>query len=167
MTKNNHWFYSFIIVLLSFWLGWTILVDFFVVPSIFREIPEFFKAGKLGMILFSKLNNLELIVSSSILGLSIMQSRKNPHSRPLIPFALLAWMIIMLYFTFLTPKIIILTEMWMKAGHDHAMFVSQGITDIQQEHHFYHNLYRSIDAIKLVLLTIFLFCTLKNRDKWA
>ena len=166
MTKRN-WSYSLILILISVWLGWTVIVDFFVVPTVFRTIDDFFKAGELGMSLFSQLNKLELLVSSLIIVLSVMQVRRNPASKPLIFFAFTSWAIVMFYFSFLTPKIISLTELWM-ASDSETMKMGSGLKmDIQQEHQFYHELYRKLDAFKLILLTVFLAMSVKKSDKWA
>jgi hypothetical protein len=58
----------------------------------------------------------------------------------------------MTYFSFLTPKIIELTDLWRKADLMGTVAV-HGIPDIQLEHQYFHNFYIGIDAFKLLLLT--------------
>jgi hypothetical protein len=57
----------------------------------------------------------------------------------------------MFYFSYLTPKLVMLTELWKKTDLMGITSVS-GIPDVQQEHQFYHRLYISLDTVKLILL---------------
>lgn len=102
---------SLLIFSFSIWWGWTVLTDFFVVPSVFKMVPDFFTAGELGMTLFRKLNLLELPLPIFILALSLVPKR----SKFLISLAPLLLIIASLYFFYLTPKIQILTDWWKEA----------------------------------------------------
>ena len=51
-----------ILILVSIWWGWTAIIDFAVVPTVFAIVNDFFNAGELGIALFSKLNLLEVII---------------------------------------------------------------------------------------------------------
>jgi hypothetical protein len=141
-----------LITAVSFWFGWTILIDFFVVPTVFEKIDQFFLAGDLGIALFSKLNNLEVVTGSFIL--SGLVFRKLSTKKDIVQFilALLLMGIALTYFTYLTPKITDLTELWKKAEAT-GSFAIAGISDIQQEHQFYHRLYIWLDCFKLFLLS--------------
>lgn len=139
--------HSIYLFLLSIWWAWTVLVDMVIVRTVFATVDNFFLAGELGIALFSKLNNFELVVSSAIVALlSIKKSWK------LLIVAVLLWALSMTYFCYLTPKIIYLTELWKKLDLMGINTVA-GIPDIQQEHQFYHQMYITLDSIKLFTLT--------------
>ncbi len=139
---------SLLLVIFSIWWGWTVLTDFFVVPSVFRIVPDFFVAGELGMTLFNKLNLLELILATMLLSLGAI----SPRSKILLAISLLLVTIVTTYYFYLTPKIQTLTEWW-KEAEGLGIISIHGINDIQQEHQTYHRLYVWIDAVKLLLLT--------------
>ena len=165
MTNRNI-SYSGFLTLVSLWWGWTVLTDFFVVPTVFQTIHDFFNAGELGIALFSRLNFLELIVSSLLV---IICGLKLRTSKQLLIFfipVLVCWMIVMFYFSYLTPKLVTLTDLWKEA--EKAGVTSLGnIPDVQQEHQFYHKLYIRIDSVKLIILTILLGMGVFKQDKWS
>ncbi len=164
MTKSRLVFSAFI-AFVSMWLGWTVLVDFFVIPTVFKTIDNIFHAGDLGISVFSKFNNLELIVASALVGLISFQMTMNRKALMLLIMTILVWLIAMTYFSFLTPKLIALTELWKKTDLMGITGVA-GIPDIQQEHQFYHNLYIRIDGLKLILLTAMLFVGIYKKEQW-
>lgn len=138
-----------VLILLSLWWGWTALIDFAVVPTVFRTIHDFFNAGELGIALFSRLNIFELIVSTILMGLFWRLAKWR--------FALLAvaWIIVLVYFFYLTPKITHLTALWKEAESLKQVGIA-GIQDIQQEHQLYHRIYVGLDSLKLLILTFVL-----------
>lgn len=165
MTKKNI-YYSGFLTLVSLWWGWTVLTDFVVVPTVFRTIHDFFNAGELGIALFSRLNSLELIVSSLLIIITALKLRSSKQMLLFFIPALLCWMIVMFYFSYLTPKIVTLTELWKEA--ERAGVSSLGnIPDVQQEHQFFHKLYIRIDTVKLIILTLLLGLGFFKQDKWA
>lgn len=139
---------SFLLFSISIWWGWTVLTDFFIVPSVFRIVPDFFVAGELGLTVFSRLNLLELPLSLLILGLTILPKR----SKFLISLSCFLVVIAGTYFFYLTPKIQTLT-IWWKEAESQGLSGLHGIDDLQLEHQKFHKLYVSIDSIKLLLLT--------------
>lgn len=147
------------------WWGWTVLVDFFIIRTVFANIDNFFQAGNLGIAVFSKLNNLEVIVSSALVGVLSFQMTKNKKILPLLMMSVVAWIVAMTYFTYLTPKIIELTELWKKTDLMGITAVA-GIPDVQQEHQFFHKLYIGIDTFKLVLLTVMMFIGAFKEEQW-
>ena len=158
--------YSKILVLLAIWWGWTVLVDFFVIPNVFRTLSNFFEAGELGIVVFSKLNNLELIAGSILVGMTAYLSSKNKKLLPLFIGSVLLWIIAMTYFSYLSPKITELTELWKTADKVGSMSIA-GYSDIQLEHQFYHKLYIGIDSIKLLLITFLLGLGILKQEKWS
>ena len=165
MTKNRY-LYSLFLILVSLWWGWTVLVDMFIIPTVFKTIDNFFQAGDLGIAVFSKLNNLELVLASILVGLLSFQMTKNKKALMLLVPGILVWLIAMTYFTFLTPKLVELTELWKKTDLMGITGVA-GIPDIQQAHQFYHNLYIGLDAVKLLLLSAMLIVGVVKEEKWT
>jgi uncharacterized membrane protein (UPF0136 family) len=165
MSKKNIYYSSFL-TLVSLWWGWTVLVDFFVVPTVFKTINDFFNAGELGIALFSRLNALELIVSTLLIVVTGLKLKQSKQVLPHFILAIIGFSIVMYYFAFLTPKIIALTDLWREAEKT-GVTVIGNIPDIQQEHQFFHKLYIRIDSVKLIILTILLGLGIFKQDKWA
>ncbi|MES2529033.1 MAG: DUF4149 domain-containing protein [Bdellovibrionota bacterium] len=153
---------STLLILLSFWLGWTVLVDFIVVPGVFRNIANFFEAGDLGIYLFQKLNSLELEVATFTIAILIFIFRKNRRALPLLISGVFLFAIAVTYFIYLTPKLQALTDMWKlsEAGQKIAL------TDIQQEHQYFHRIYVTIDSLKILIL-IFMMTTTVWKEEWT
>jgi uncharacterized membrane protein YozB (DUF420 family) len=143
------------LILISIWWGWTVIIDFAVVPTVFKIINDFFNAGELGIALFSKLNTLEIIFSSLLIVVSAIHLKNSGRGKIQLALAVAAWMIVMFYFSYLTPKIIHLSDLWKEAETVQKMGIA-GINDIQQEHQFYHRMYVGLDSLKLLMLTILL-----------
>lgn len=158
--------HSLYLILVSIWTGWTVLTDFYVVPTVFRMITSFFEAGDLGIALFSKLNSLELVLSTILVAiLAIDLVKKKSLKLPFIA-AILAWIIVMIYVTFLTQKITDLTVLWQKAESLGALGIA-GVADVQQEHQKFHKIYVSLDSVKLVILLFLLSWGVIKADKWT
>ena len=134
-------------LLIGLWWGSTALIDFIVVPTIFSVINDFFNAGELGMTLFKKLNFLELFFAISIL---VLEWRSRRKVLLLALFSVAA--IVIFYFTYLTPKIGQLSSWW-KEAEAQGLLGIHGISDIQQEHQFFHRFYVSLDACKFLILS--------------
>lgn len=153
-SKNRK--YPVLIALLSCWIALTIFMDFIAVPTLFRNLGDFFKAGDIGILLFSKLNLLEIILGSFLLGLiSLELSRSLKKGYLVFGIAFILWIISMVYFIFLTPKISALTALW-KQAEAQGLTGLGSIPDLQQEHQFYHRAYIWIDTVKLGLLAFLL-----------
>ena len=166
IMTNKKFYYSSFLTLVSLWWGWTILVDFFVVPTVFKTINDFFNAGELGAALFSRLNSLELIVATLLVAVTGLKLKDSKQLLPHFILATLGFGIVMFYFSFLTPKVVALTDLWKTADNMGTVGIGK-IPDIQQEHQFYHQLYIRIDAAKLIILTILLGLGFLKQDKWA
>ncbi len=151
-----------ILIFLSIWLGTTCLVDFAVVPTVFQVIENFFNAGELGVALFTKMNLLELILSSILVCLISLEFKK--YNKTIIHFflAISASIIVVIYFSYLTPKIAELTLLWKKAD-SLGLIAIAGIQDIQQEHQFYHRTYVTLDSIKILILSTLLILRLREK----
>lgn len=136
------------LVLVSIWWGWTVIIDFAVVPTVFRVIHDFFNAGELGIALFSKLNLFEILVSSLLIVLCVLNLKQYRKGKLELSLSISAWAIVMFYFAYLTPTITHYTKLWKVAE-----FSADGLVDYQQQHQFYHRLYIGLDSVKLLILT--------------
>jgi hypothetical protein len=158
-------FYSLYLFFTSVWWGWTVLVDMVVVRILFSRIDDIFVAGSIGMELFSRLNQLEIVFSSALVVITVFSLREKKHHVFEFVFAMLTWGISMIYFSYLTPKLITLTKLW-KSSDLQGIISAPGIPDIQQEHQFFHNLYIGLDSVKLVFLTLMIGAAFWRREKW-
>jgi uncharacterized membrane protein len=110
-------------------------------------INDFFNAGELGMSLFKKFNVLELLF---VLPLLVFEWRAKNKVTSVGVF--IAGIIILVYITYLTPKIEELSIWWKEADSQGIMGIN-GVKDIQQEHQFFHRLYVTLDTVKLLILS--------------
>ncbi len=157
--------YSLYLFLTSVWWGWTVLVDMVVVRILFSRIDDIFVAGSIGMELFRSLNRLEVVFSSALVVITILRLKaKKPQFFDFV-FAVFTWGISMIYFSYLTPKLITLTTLW-RASDLQGMVSAPGIPDIQQEHQFYHSLYIGLDSLKLFFLSLMIGFAFWRREKW-
>jgi hypothetical protein len=143
-------------------MGWTVLVDFVVVPAVFRNIEKFFEAGDLGIYLFTELNYLEVVVASAVVMVMVFIFRRNRKALPLFISSLLVMAIAFTYFTWLIPKIDYLTHLWKLSETGHTIIVS----DIQLEHQFYHRVYVILDTVK-VLILLFMMVSAVGKEEWT
>jgi hypothetical protein len=139
------------LMLVSCWLSGTLLVDFVVVPSVFRVVADFFNAGELAITLFSKFNLIELVISSSLVAMLALRLSQGAALRLPLLLALASWLIVMVYVFYLTPKISWLTELF-RAAEAQGQSGIGTYQDIQQTHQYYHRLYIILDTVKLLLL---------------
>jgi hypothetical protein len=136
------------------WLAWTVLVDFFVVPAVFQNIPDVFMAGNLGVVLFNKLNRLEFPLASILFALSVLQVKRVAAPRLLVLISFILLGIASIYLFSLTPKLSELTATWEYA--DKMGTLGPGGVDVQQLHQSYHRTYVVMDSVKLLLLAAYL-----------
>lgn len=135
----------------SIWWAITLMADIFVAPTIFRVIENFFNAGDLAMALFSKVNSLEMVLSTVVLILLVLIHRQNKNLL-LLAAGIVCWSFALFYFSFLIPKIVTLAELWKKAEEMGVMGIGD-VPDIQQAHQYYHRIYVGMDSVKLLLLS--------------
>ncbi len=128
---------------LSGWLISTILVDFVVVPTLFSQIDDIMHAGTIGVILFTKMNVLEMVFSALIL-FSTIQMRREKQAKILLFGASCLAFIALLYYFHLTPRITGLTNLLLVSPSE----------EVAREHQFYHDLYVKLDSLKLIILGI-------------
>jgi hypothetical protein len=151
------------LVLASSWLGWTVLVDFFIIPTVFATVHDFFLAGELGIAVFSKLNRLEIIVATILMSLFAIEVHQTHRQKIGFFLSILSWIIVMFYFTYLTDKIIELTVLWKKVDAEGGLGIA-GIIDVQQEHQFFHRMYVGLDSLKLLILSFIIAIDVFKKD---
>jgi len=152
------------IALVSMWWAATAVIDFAVVPTVFSTVSEFFNAGEIAIALFFKLNKFELVVSSLLIIFALINLRAEGRGKTQLTLTCCAWMIIMFYFSYLTPKITILTSLWRSAEMMNTIGIAN-INDIQQEHQFYHRIYVGLDSLKFLMLTFILGLSIFRKEK--
>jgi hypothetical protein len=164
--KKTHLWPSIFLILVSMWWGWTVLVDMFIIRTVFASVSNFFEAGELGIAVFTKLNNLELIVATALVGIISFQISKNKKLIKLFVLTMMVWIMAMSYFAFLTPKLVELTQLW-KQSEQAGLIGSISVPDIQQAHQYYHNLYIALDVVKLILLSVMLGLGVWKQEDWT
>ena len=151
--------------LTSIWIGWTVLVDMVIVPTVFRIVPNFFNAGDLGIALFSKLNQFEVVVATLNIVILAFALQKRKKVLPLLMLSILSFSIVMFYFSYLTPMITHLTDVW-KQSDLAGIYNVPGIGDIQQAHQKYHRIYVGMDVLKLLILCFIWAMAFFQEEKW-
>lgn len=135
------------LLMAAIWMSATALVDFLIVPTLFRSLDDVMSAGIIGVKLFTIFNYLELVFGFAMI-VGIWKSFKYFNHRSLawanLSNAILLFVIALFYTSFLTPELTQLTYQIKSGGDSHIM----------ASHDFFHKLYVKIDSIKL-LLTIF------------
>jgi hypothetical protein len=136
-----------ILPLLTAWFFMTVLVDIVAIPTVFKNISNMQEGAKIGMTLFGKFNCIEIFLGLSILLGSFLMKEK---SKVMITLALILLAFSIIYTFFMTPMI---------ANNSiqlHLVLATDPHYEIlQKEHRTFHELYRTLDTIKLVLLLIF------------
>jgi hypothetical protein len=163
MNRKSEILHNLAIAILAIWLGLSIFTDFVVIRTVFEVINDFFKSGDLGIALFGTLNRFEIIFASFL----FIEVILNPDKSKLINFSILILVlslvtISLFYFSYLTPKIATLTEIW-KESEKLGVNSLRGITDIQAEHQFYHRLYIGLDFLKMMVLAVLLGFKIRGR----
>jgi hypothetical protein len=142
-----------LVILFSLWLGLTIAVDFVAVPLVFRTISHLNEAGSLGIAVFSRLNDFEILIGVAALVLAIIFARKSGvRGKILLAMSVVLTGLAFTYSFWLSPTISQLTEKMHIEVLESAAYLA-----IQQEHRFYHDLYIKLDTVKILILALGLF----------
>lgn len=138
------------------WLIATVFIDIFAVPNVFRNVSSVSEAGKVGLSVFSNFNKFELIFGI-FLSLGIFFQKNS--------FKLFTWMLIsffvfwpVLYIFKMTPGISEASQLMnsvLKTDPQYLVY--------KEGHAYYHNLYKTLDTIKiLVLFLTLIFVSILN-----
>ncbi len=133
----------------SIWFSLTCLINFLIVPNLFRNIESVETAGSLGILFFTTFNKLEIALG--IGGLILISLRKKLI--PVIGQGLLLFLAI-IYLFYLSPLIAV-----------HGMAAQEGNSNSIGIFANAHQLYATLDTIKLFILlglTVFYIIGLKK-----
>jgi hypothetical protein len=129
------------------WFFMTLLVDIVAIPTVFRNVSSLVEGAKIGMILFGKFNKLEIIMGFIVLLGTLSMKEK---SRLFIFLALVLLVFAFLYTFKMTPLIANNSQLM------HSVLPTDPQYEIlQKNNRFYHDMYRSLDTTKLILLLVF------------
>ena len=148
-----------LIPVLFAWFMMTILVDMIAIPAVFRNSSNLTDAGKIGMIVFSRFNVIENIFAVIVFWgvFSLWKAKKTKFQLiPAIYLFIMSWV----YTFYMTPKITETTYKIYQTKVEDPLFAV-----LQIEHAYYHNTYRTLDSVKLVVLLTFIIWALANRLK--
>lgn len=138
------------------WFFLTIFVDVFTVPTVFRTVGDVTIAGKVGIKVFSKMNQLEILFGFFTLIGSFCYFRVYGQLKWLTASAILfCWS---LFYTFyMTPNIADTTYLIHNTSPSDPMYAV-----LQSSHAYYHTLYRYLDTSKLIFLLAFIILVIAN-----
>lgn len=150
------------VFILGLWLGLTCFLDFFAVPTVFRNVSSRQEAGTIGMILFLALNKMEILFSL-ILGATAWNFRNTIKWKKTFWASIGGLFVLTLVYTFhMSPMII--------ESNKQKYEVEEGSPEYQKleaTHLFYHNLFRKTDGTKILVLLVLFGSTLRRREEEA
>jgi len=138
------------------WLIATIFIDIIAVPNVFRNVSSVSEAGKVGLSVFSNFNKFELIFGIFLsLGIFFQKNSFKYFTWILMSFFMF-WPV--LYIFKMTPAIseaAVLMNSVLKTDPQYLNY--------KENHAYYHNLYKTLDTIKiLVLFLTLIFVSILN-----
>lgn len=143
--------YTKLIVLsLSAWFFLSVFIDFIVVPGAFKIVGDIFKAGNLGITVFTAFNKFEVLFGA-ILVFSYFKAPDVKYRKVKNVIVKIVTSIAIYYYWYLSTKIADLTKVLIAGGEQKLVAVAQ------KDHNFYHNLYVKLDAVKILLLFVLIF----------
>lgn len=151
--------FEMLLPVLFAWFMMTVLVDIITIPTVFRNSSNLVDAGKIGMIVFGRFNIIENIFAVIVLWGAVttwQNSKKISQLFPALYLFIMSWV----YTFYMTPKITETTQLIYQTAVSDPLYVS-----LQSQHATYHNLYRTMDSIKLFLLLAFFVWVLIIRIK--
>lgn len=150
------------LMILSAWFSMTCLIDFVVMPAVFRTLSSRAEAGKVGMKIFMAMNGLEVLFGVLVLGLGIKLYQRLDLKKVLLGLWILLALLAFGYRFHVSPKIVNLANQMHEIGEG-----NRGYEALAEQHNFYHKLYVKLDGTKLVVLLFILGMGLRQRHKEA
>lgn len=148
-----------VLPLILAWFFMTVLVDIVTIPTVFRNSSNIVDAGKIGMKVFGTFNRFEIIFGLIVVAGSYFNLCLNCSGKWLyfaVPLSILSF----IYTFYMTPMITNTTF------EIHQTAVSSPLyAELQSKHAQYHNLYRTLDSSKLLVLLVFAGKVLFDRVK--
>ncbi len=160
---RKDYFIMLTIMLAAFWLGSSIAVDVVAIPAVFKTIKDVVLAGKVGMVVFSRFNKIEMIVSSLSLMfvmVAIFREFKKPNKQLFaLLMSLLLLVIIAGIYTFSWTPLI--------TQNAEKMFSLDVASDAYKQaafdYNYYHKAYVKLEGVKLSLICLELFLLIKMK----
>lgn len=143
-------FITLVLPSLFAWFFLTIFVDIFTVPTVFRTVGDVTIAGKVGILVFSKMNQFEILFGLLTLIGSFFYFRIH-HSVKWLVVSVVLFVWSLFYTFYMTPKIADTTYLIHNTQASDPMYIV-----LQSTHAYYHTLYRYFDTSKLVVLLVFI-----------
>lgn len=129
------------------WFFMSVLVDIITIPTVFKYTTNLQEAGKIGMTVFHRFNCFEIFFGLFVL--LGMLARAN-RSKFFIAISVLLLLNALFYTFYMTPMIA------NAAIKIHQIAVTDPMYQVlQNQHTTYHNLYRTFDTVKLLVLLFF------------
>lgn len=147
---------------LGLWLGLTCFLDFYAVPTIFRNLSSRQDAGSLGMILFLTFNKVEILLALA-LGVCAYFFRSQIQWKKTFWTTLGSLFVLTLVYTFhMSPTIIEANKKKYELEESNQDYVQ-----LDKTHQQYHGLFRKTDGTKILVLLFLLGSTLRRREEKA
>ena len=149
MKKSKKIILELMLPVILCWFLMSLFVDIFTIPTVFRNSRVIEDAGKIGMTVFGRFNLFELFFSTTLLAGALLSF----PSRKIFYFALPLFTLSLLYFFYMTPMIASITQVMHTTAQADPHYLY-----LQGQHARFHQLYRSFEMAKLIVLLI-LFVT--------
>jgi hypothetical protein len=141
------------------WFLMTVLVDIVTIPTVFRNSSSIIDAGKIGMTVFGRFNVFEIVFAFIVLIGSVI-NYKVKNNKVWLFFAVPLVVLSFVYKFYMTPMITNTTY------EIHKTEVSSPeYAELQSRHALYHNMYRTMDSTKLIVLLVFAVLVLRDQVK--
>lgn len=139
------------------WFFMSVLVDIVTIPTVFRNSTNIVDAGKIGMTVFGRFNIFEILFGLIVLSGAMVKARDLKNKKWLY-FAVPLLLMSFLYKFYMTPMITNTTYEIHQTNVADPMYAT-----LQEKHAFYHNSYRKLEYVKLLLLLGFGGVVLSDR----
>jgi hypothetical protein len=132
------------------WFFMSVLVDIVAIPTVFKYTTNLIEAGKIGMTVFHRFNCFEIFFAVFIiLGIFFQKETPKMH-RSLLGLSCVLLGFALFYTFYMTPMIA------NTSIHIHELAQNDPMYEVlQRQHTTYHNLYRTFDTTKLLVLLMF------------
>lgn len=146
--------------ILSMWFALTCFIDFVATPTVFRNVSSRIEAGDIGMILFTFINRVELVLAVVVLVLAYLF--KETVKKKAVLFTTLFSLLILtvIYNVHMTPQVRHYTLEMREHDEDSVEYVRA-----QENHEFYHSLYKKTDSAKIITLLVLIVAGIRRKTE--
>ncbi len=135
-----------VLPIVTAWFLMSVLVDIITIPTVFRNSSNIVDAGKIGMTVFGRFNIFEILFGLIVLSGAVVKFRCLKEKKWIV-FAVPLVCLSFLYKFYMTPMITNTTYEIHKTDVADPAYAT-----LQEKHAFYHNSYRKLEYVKLLLL---------------